>query len=118
MIYLLTSDFVRLNETTGTVQNGGNAAVEISNTQTPGTGITLLRNEKFSYSNMILYARCEGSHGSCRVVPFAMVGGSSSGGGSSGGGSTNFNDPIEEMWNEDSTSRPNFDDVTDDIYNP
>ena len=58
MFYQLTSDFLKLNETTGTVQNSSVFTIELSNKKEFDSGILLFPRQYYSFSNTTLYARC------------------------------------------------------------
>lgn len=71
MIYNVTSDFTKLSETSGTIQNTSRVYdIEISDKATPDTGIILFGLNKFSFSNQTIYVRCIGGSAEIRVVPF------------------------------------------------
>ena len=130
MIYNLTSNFTRLSERTGTIQNSSaHYSIEVSDKNQPGTGIVLKPGETFSFSNQTLYARCEGTHADVRVVPFMIAatggsGGSSSGGTDTSGDSSNYDETAGDIWDTsgdttgDSTQTydPDWDSELDNIF--
>lgn len=87
MRYVVSDDFVQINETSGTVQNASKInIVEVSDSTVKGSGIMLYPMDRFTFSTSI-YARCIESGGAeVRVVPFIVDGGGiiiTGGGGSS-----------------------------------
>lgn len=121
MHYLLSKDFTQIAETSGTIQNTSKIySVEISDNTQAGSGLILPPLDKFSFANKTLYARChEVAAVELRVVPFiATSGGSSSGSSSDDISPENYDDPINDMWNNTSagSTNPNFDQDIDDIY--
>lgn len=77
MIYHVTNDFTKINETSGTVQNNSSVYdVEISDRPTAGSGILLHPLNKFTFNNQI-YVRCvAGGWAAINVVPFIVDGSS------------------------------------------
>ena len=89
MIYNVTGEFVKIAETSGTIQNTSNVyAVEVSSKAEADSGILLYPLNKFSFNDLILYVRCVdvGGRAAINVVPFTvdMGVGVISGGASSG----------------------------------
>ena len=107
MKYTVSSDFTQINSSGGTVQNLSTVQlIEVSNTNSLGTGVFRRPLEKISFSGNI-YVRCPaGGRVDVSIVPFGAS--SSSGGGSSssdttsGGessGDSTFDADINDMWN-------------------
>lgn len=86
MQYIVTGEFVKINETTGTIQNNSQSEdVEISDKAQAGSGIILHNLNKYSFSGVSLYARCvSGGWAVINVVPFVVDAGGVVSGGSSG----------------------------------
>lgn len=75
MIYNVTSEFTRLAETAGTIQNNSYIyPIEISNQAVADSGILLYPLNKFTFSGTQLYMRCTdgGEWAEIRVVPFLL----------------------------------------------
>ena len=73
MIYSVTNEFVKINETSGTIQNNSQTTVEVSNTPSADTGILLPPLNKFSFNGETLYLRCvDNNFTEIRVVPFQI----------------------------------------------
>lgn len=90
MRYVVSDDFVQINETSGTVQNASKInIVEVSDSTVKGSGIMLYPMDRFTFSTSI-YARCIESGGAeVRVVPFEA--GVQGGGGDGSGTGTDPN---------------------------
>ena len=74
MRYLLTKDFIKISETSGTIQNVSDRnIVEVSNQAVAGSGLLLFPKKFFSFSYSDLFVRCVAGGGGAeiRVVPFA-----------------------------------------------
>lgn len=121
MKYTITGDFTRISSSSGTVQNLSTVQlVEVSNSNSLGTGVLLRPLEKISFGGTI-YARCPaGMTVDISVVPFgASSGGSSSSDTTSGGssdttsGGSDFDDDIDDMWN----TAPDSSEFDSDINN-
>ena len=81
MLYNLTDQFIKINETTGTIQNTSHIySVEVSHSPDNVGGILLFPLQKVSFSNQTIYLRCIDGESEARVVPFEV---DSGGGGSS-----------------------------------
>lgn len=126
MKYSVSSNFTRINSSGGTIQNISSQVIEVSNTNTLGSGVLIKPLESISFSGNI-YVRCPaGNVAEVRIVPFNAASSSSSGSGDSGGDSTgDYNDPIDDIWNDntgDSTGNqsydPDWDSELDNIFNP
>ena len=78
MQYNITSNFTKISETSGTIQNNSSVYdVEISDRPTAGSGILLHPLNKFTFNNQTLYVRCvAGGWAAINVVPFIVDGGS------------------------------------------
>lgn len=95
MQYLLTKEFTKINETSGTIQNPCRIqTIEMSATNEPGSGILIKPNQQHTFQNATIYLRCvNGDNATARVVPFIVnPGGGGSGGSNSGGGSSTIDD--------------------------
>ena len=113
MLYTLTSSFTRLSETTGTIQNSSSHSIEVSNQEIFGTGVVIKPGETFSFSNAILFARCEGAKAVVRVVPFVL----GAGGTSSSSSSPDYTGDVEDMWNDSGDpTQEMWDNPTDEPY--
>ena len=108
MQYLITKDFTKINETSGTVQNTDNGTIiEVSNKATADSGVLLYPLNKFSFNGETLYLRCvEGNFAEARVVPFHVDAGGS---GASSGGGSNVDD-------SNVATDEQIDDLLDDIF--
>lgn len=124
MIYHVNNDFIKINETSGTIQNTSRVFdLEVSDSPTPNSGIILFGLNKFSFSNETIYLRCIDGVADVRVVPFVT---DSSGGGSSSTSGDNFADDsdMENAYNDIfngngiPTSDTDIDSALDDIFNP
>lgn len=95
MRYSVTDQFIKISETSGTIQNISNVyPVEVSDKAEPGSGILLFPLNKFSFSDTVLFMRCVdvGGRAEILVTPFTVdmgIGGST---GDASGGSQSFND--------------------------
>lgn len=78
--------FTKISEDMGTIQNVSDYDVEMSNENTPDSGIIVHKDDKHTFSNTDIYLRCkdEGQIAKVRVVPFIVD--AKGGGGSSGSG--------------------------------
>ncbi len=75
MLYTVTNDFIKINESSGTIQNNSQIYdVEISHKQEVGSGILLRALNKFTFTNQTLFARCTSKNGfaTVNVVPFIV----------------------------------------------
>ena len=91
MRYIVTNNFIKINETKGTIQNLSQInSVEVSNKAETDSGILLHPLNKFTFCDETIYLRCTGEIAEVSVVPFIVdaFGGSSSG---SSVGSDSFN---------------------------
>lgn len=81
MRYTVTGDFIKINETAGTIQNTSRIyPVEVSNKSEANSGILLYPLNKFSFSGTPIYLRCmEGGCAEILVVPFIVNAGSGGG---------------------------------------
>lgn len=135
LLYRVNTDFIKISETTGTIQNTSRVFdLEVSNQPEPNSGIILFGLNKFSFSNETIYLRCIDGVADVRVVPFTTDG--SSGGGSSaddfdsqldsifGGDSFADDNDMENAFNDifsggsSYASDPDIDSALDDIFNP
>lgn len=87
MRYVVSGDFTKISETSGTIQNVGNVyPVEISDKDEADSGILLYPLNKISFTDKTLYIRCTEANGQAEihVVPFTVdLGGGTSSGGTS-----------------------------------
>ncbi len=118
MIYNVTSDFTKLSETSGTIQNTSRVYdIEVSDKATPDSGIILFGLNNFSFSNQTVYVRCIGGSAEIRVVPFTTD--TTSGGASSASTADNFADDndvenlYDDIFNQGGTSSGGDSAVTD-----
>lgn len=75
MLYTVTNDFIKINESSGTIQNNSQIYdVELSDKAQADSGVLLFPLNKFSFSDVTLYARCVdgGGWAKIRVVPFTL----------------------------------------------
>lgn len=75
MRYEVTGEFVKIGETTGTIQNTSNVyAVEVSHKAEADSGIILYPLNKFSFNDAVLYVRCVdvGGRAVINVSPFVV----------------------------------------------
>ena len=142
MRYNVTGEFVKISETTGTIQNMSNVyAVEVSNKAEADSGILLYPLNKLSFNAPTLYMRCTDAGGwaECRVVTFIASAATSSSSVTDDfandddvekmlndiifSGSTNYpggdeaDGITDEMWGSDNPDTDDgFSDAIDDIY--
>lgn len=115
MIYHVANDFIKINETSGTIQNTSNIyTIEISDSSEVDSGILLYPLNQISFSGE-RYLRCQDNGKvAVRVVPF---------GNHTSGDSYSDDDPtalIEDIWNNPNTgdSDDPFIDDLNDFFNP
>lgn len=73
MIYSVTNEFLKITETTGTIQNSSYIFdIEISHKPENDSGILLRPLNKYSFSDQTIYLRCIGGAAEVRVVPFTV----------------------------------------------
>ena len=72
MIYTLSKDFTQITETTGTIQNASHIyTLEMSQSNTKGSGIFIYPLQSTSFNNKTIYLRCvDGAGAEARVLPF------------------------------------------------
>ncbi len=74
MLYSLTGEFTQITETTGTIQNSSHVGIiEMSNSDTPDSGILIYPLQKVSFSDQTIYLRCIDGYAEARVLPFELV---------------------------------------------
>lgn len=74
MLYSLTNEFTQIAETTGTIQNASHVGtIEMSNSNTPDSGILIYPLQKVSFSDQTIYLRCIDGYAEARVLPFELV---------------------------------------------
>lgn len=125
MIYNVTSDFMRLAETAGTIQNNSYVyPIEISNQAVANSGVLLYPLNKVSFSGTQLYMRCTdgGAWAEIRVVPFTLDFGISQGGTSTATDSQTATDDeanaiINDGLNHIYTAPDDVNAVIDDMLN-
>ena len=136
LLYRVNSDFIKISETSGTIQNTSRVFdLEVSNQPEPNSGIILFGLNKFSFSNdETIYLRCIDGVADVRVVPFTT---DATGGGSSvddfdsqldsifGGDSFANDSDMENAFNDifngggiSYASDTDVDSALDDIFNP
>lgn len=103
MRYNVTSEFVKISETSGTIQNVSNVyPVEVSDKAEAGSGILLYPLNRFSFNEALLFVRCIDSNGHAEILvtPFVvdMGVGVISGGASSGTQSLNDTTDVEDVF--------------------
>lgn len=73
MIYMCGHEFIRISETSGTVQNESNInTIEMSQSNEPNSGILIYPLQKHSFSDSEIYLRCIDGAARARVVPFKI----------------------------------------------
>ena len=123
MIYNVTSDFTRINESSGTIQNDSYIyAVEVSDKAVVDSGILLYPLNKFSFSGT-RYMRCTDAGGwaEIRVVPFFVDGGIFSGDTSTTDDTQDATDDdtsniIDDAWNGDYQPDDDTNEIIDDMW--
>ena len=80
MLYQLTNNFTRINESSGTVQNSSIFTIEVSNKNEVDSGILLYPRQSYSFNNTTIYLRCIEGAATVRVVTFGVNSGSGGGG--------------------------------------
>ena len=111
MLYTVTNDFIKINETQGTIQNTSRVFdIEVSDSPSPNSGIILFGLNKLSF-NGTKYIRCIDGNAEVRVVPFATD--------STGGSSVDdFNSQLDSILGGDSFADDNdMQNAIDDIFN-
>lgn len=102
MLYTVENDFLKIDETEGTIQNSSQIFhVEVSDKPVPDSGFILYPLNKISFVGT-RYLRCieQGKFAIVRVVPFHVeVGTAVSSGDSDSGGSDHFTqDDVDDMF--------------------
>ena len=120
MIYTITSEFTKLNESQGTVQNSSNIfTLELSDSNIPDSGVLIYPLNQLSFSGT-KYLRCVDGTVQARVVAFAAVAATDNAAGSVV--EDDNEDVINDIWNNagDSSAveHDEFSDVLDNIFNP
>lgn len=106
--YILSDSFTAIAETSGTVINNSEVAVEINTTGISRTGITLFPRQHFPFSTSIYAARAPGAIGTAfiGVVPMSM-----------GSGDEFTDKDVKDVFDDtDADKLPGEDDI-DDILN-
>lgn len=115
MIYTITTEFTKLNETQGTVQNPSNIfTLELSDSNVPDSGVLIYPLNQLSFSGT-KYLRCIDGNTQARVVSFAAVPNSGT------SSDDSVEDVIDDIWNDDSVDTGEPDEFTDElnyIFNP
>lgn len=122
MLYNVTSEFIKVAETTGTIQNTSQCyPVEISDTAEENSGFWLFPLNRVSFSGEV-YLRCTEGGGRAQINVVSFI--TDSGGGGSGGGSyvddsqvapdSDIDDLLNDIFGDD--SQPSIDEpsVADD----
>ena len=132
MSYLVSKDFTKISETSGTIQNASNIrTLEMSTFAVPNSGILIPPLRTHTFSNTTVDLRCVDGWAQARVVPFVVDGGGSTSSSDSTnydeitddlwGDKENYDNPIEDMWNSADSISPydsDFDQELDNIFNP
>lgn len=129
MIYHVTNDFVKITETSGTIQNSSRVFdIEVSDSPTPNSGIILFGLNQFSFSGS-KYIRCIGGSADVRVVSFDTKSTSDTDdfdsqvdsilSGDQFADDNDLLNAIDDIFNGNSSSSdPDIDSALDDIFNP
>lgn len=73
MIYTCGHEFIRIGETSGTVQNESNInTIEMSQSNEPNSGILIYPLQKHSFADSEIYLRCIDGAARARVVSFKV----------------------------------------------
>ena len=73
MRYSLSKDFIKINETTGTVQNPSQIrTLEMSENNTPNSGLLIPPLQAHTFVGTTIYLRCIDGLAEARVVPFLV----------------------------------------------
>ena len=73
MIYSVSNDFLKIDETAGTIQNTSYIFdIEVSHKPDNDSGILLRPLNKYSFTDQTIYLRCIGGSAEVRVVPFTV----------------------------------------------
>jgi len=127
MIYKIAAEFVKLNETSGTIQNPSSCfVVEISNQPKIGSGILLNPRDKMTFSGETLWARRTGNSKNIvelRVVPFSADAGGGSGSGSADeqfATDDELQELVDDVFNGDTSGDvdPDIKEMIDDVLGP
>ena len=103
MRYLLSKEFTKISETSGTVQNASRIrTLEMSETTEPSKGILIPPLRTHTFTGTTIYLRCVDGWAQARVVPFIVDG---------GGGASSSSDSSSDF---DSFNQQDV----DDIFNP
>lgn len=96
MVYHLTNEFTKINESSGTIQNSSSCTLELSTKDENDSGISLLPRQMYVFRNATIYLRCMGNAATVRVVPFAFV--AASGSADSGGDESISFDDVASLF--------------------
>lgn len=73
MIYLLSTEFTKISETTGTIQNTSHiTTIELSPSNVKGSGIFIYPLQSKTFSNKEIYLRGVDGAAEARVIPFEV----------------------------------------------
>lgn len=73
MIYEVSNEFTKINETSGTLQNSSSInTVEMSHNGEINSGILVYPFQKIAFNNMDVWIRCINGSARVRVVPFKL----------------------------------------------
>ena len=135
MRYLLSKEFTKISETSGTIQNASNIrTLEMSTFAVPNSGIFIAPLQTHTFTDTTIYLRCVDGWAQACVVPFVVDGGNSSGSsdtssdssnydevtGDIWGDNENYDNPVEDMWSSGNSTSPydsDFDQELDNIFN-
>ena len=96
MRYTVTDDFIKVNETTGIIQNTSQVyTLEVSTIETAGSGLLVYPLKSFSFRGFPVYMRCTDPKGviTVNVAPFTF--------GTSGGGSSSADTSYQTFDQQD-----------------
>lgn len=120
MKYLLSKEFTQIAETTGTIQNSSHVGtIEMSTSDTPGSGVLIYPLQKVSFVNKTIYLRCVDGWAQARVVNFVINAGGSSD--TQGGGGSSDPTPVDPNSQYLIVDSPFSTDLTDNcgvVWNP
>ena len=101
MRYTVTTDFIKISETVGTIQNLSHIYnIEVSNKAELDSGILLHPLNKFTFNDETIFLRCVDGTAEVRVVPFLVdTFGGTVQGGTSGGFDTFDDSDVDDIFN-------------------
>lgn len=115
MIYHVTNNFAKINETQGIIQNASQIyTIEISDQPVADSGFLLYPLNSISFRASPIYLRCIDSGGWAAIRVVSFLTDSADG---SQSATDNVDNVINDMWNGDYTSDPQTDQTIDDMWN-